>query len=126
MQYVYYGNYAAYYEVGRVEAFRSLGYTYKEMESELGVMMPVMAMQIRYIRPAFYDDLLTLTTSIRQLPDMDILFHFEIKNEQGKLLNGATVKLCFVDTKTGKRCPTPAPMLAALRPYFSDKWGGNP
>src|SRR6056300_1254587 len=81
MGYVYYGNYALYYEVGRVEAIRSLGYTYRQMEEE-GVLMPVKKMESSYLRPVFYDELLTVKTSIQNLPDRVIVFRAEIYNEK--------------------------------------------
>ena len=72
MGYLYYGNYAQYYEIGRVEMLRSLGLTYKAMEEELGVMMPVLSLQMRYVRPAYYDELLTIRTALRRIPDQFI------------------------------------------------------
>ena len=68
MGYLYYGNYAQFYEVGRVETMRSLGMSYKTLETDYGILMPVMSMQVRYVRPAFYDDLLTIKTTIRHFP----------------------------------------------------------
>ena len=76
MGYVYYGNYATYYEVGRVEALRKLGMSYKEMEDE-GIMLPVLSFNIKYFKPAFYDDLLTIKTSITEMPNTRIKFEYE-------------------------------------------------
>jgi acyl-CoA thioester hydrolase len=118
MGYVYYGNYPQYYEIGRVEMMRSLGMSYRVMESEIGIMMPVMHLEVRYIRPARYDELLTIRTTLREMPEDTISFHMEIFNEQQKLVNGGRVKLCFVDTKTGKRCTVPELLKEALLPYF--------
>jgi acyl-CoA thioester hydrolase len=118
MGYVYYGNYAQYYEIGRVEMLRSLGLTYKDMEEQHSVMMPVAAMEIRYLRPAKYDDLLTIRTTLRQLPEKDITFHVEILNEQGKIVNTGVVRLAFVDMKTMKSVRTPAFLLERLRAFF--------
>jgi acyl-CoA thioester hydrolase len=118
MKYLYYGNYAQYYEVGRVELIRSLGLSYKELEEERGVMMPVVSLQQRFVRPAFYDELLTIRTTLRALPADFITFHCEIFNEKKKLVNGGSVRLCFVDMITGKTVPTPEFLLEKLRPYF--------
>ncbi|MEP6846541.1 MAG: thioesterase family protein [Panacibacter sp.] len=97
MNVVYYGNYAQYFEVGRVESIRQLGYTYKEMESS-GVIMPVVEMHVRYLRPATYDDLLTVKTTLREIPvDHRIEFFQEVFNEAGKLLCAGTVKLYFLN-----------------------------
>jgi acyl-CoA thioester hydrolase len=120
MGYLYYGNYPQYYEIGRVEMLRSLGLTYKAMEEEQGILMPVVSMNIRYVRPAHYDELLTILTTLRQLPDRFITFHMELFNERGKLVNGATVKLCFVDAASGKTIPAPEMLVKQLKPYFEE------
>ncbi len=119
MGYLYYGNYAQYYEVGRAELIRSVGITYKKMEEEHGIMMPVTSMNIRYIRPALYDELLTIKTSLRHLPEQFITFHYEIYNEKGKLVNGATVRLCFMDITTKKRVSTPEYLQKELSSFFN-------
>ncbi|WP_353482764.1 thioesterase family protein [Haliscomenobacter sp.] len=118
MGYLYYGNYGQYYEIGRVEMLRSLGLTYKEMEEEQGVMMPVLSLQMRYVRPAFYDELLTIRTTLRRLPDQFITFHVEIFNEKNKLINGGSVRLCFVDKKSNKSIFAPDKLIDKLRPFF--------
>jgi acyl-CoA thioester hydrolase len=118
MGYLYYGHYAQYYEIGRVEMLRSLGLTYKAMEEEHGIIMPVLTLQQRFVRPARYDELLNIRTTLRKLPDKFIVFHVEIFNERGKLVNGGSVKLCFVDTKSNKTVRAPEHLLQKLRPYF--------
>ena len=83
---VYYGNYAQYFEVGRVETIRSLGMSYKALE-DMGVMLPVVEMNIKYLRPAHYDDVLNIQSTIKELPEKHIIeFHQEIYNEAGKLI----------------------------------------
>ncbi len=121
MGYLYYGNYALYYEVGRVELFRSLGMTYKALEEEHHVMMPVLALNQRYVRPAFYDNLLTIRTTIRKMPDMTVTFHHEIFNEDKKLINGGSVRLAFIDTLTGKRVSAPPIFTDKLKPFFEEE-----
>lgn len=118
MGYLYYGNYAQYYEIGRVEMIRSLGLTYRQLEMEMGILMPVMNLNMRFVRPALYDELLRIETSLRQLPDMFITFHVEIFNEKEELVNGGSVKLCFVESKSGATVPTPTVLLEKLKPYF--------
>lgn len=115
MGYLYHAHYITYYEIGRVEMLRSLGLSYKEMEGQYRVMMPVMTVQTRYVRPARYDDLLTIRTTLRQIPSQYITFHMEIINEQGKLVNGGSVKLCFVDMETNKTISPPDFLLEALK-----------
>ncbi|MBK6950404.1 MAG: acyl-CoA thioesterase [Haliscomenobacter sp.] len=118
MGYLYYGNYAQYYEIGRVEMLRSLGLTYKEMEEEHGILMPVVHLEMRFVRPAKYDEQLTIRTELRKLPDQYIVFHVELFNEQGKRVNGGRVRLCFVDEKSQKTIQAPEFLLEKLRPFF--------
>jgi len=119
MGYVYYGNFAAYYEVARTEAFRSLGIHYKEMEKD-GVMMPVLEMRTKYIRPARYDDLLTIKMMLRNKPQgARILFEYEVFNEAKELLNIGETTLVFVDMKTNRPIPLPDDVLNKLDSYYN-------
>ena len=106
MGYVYYGNYAEYFEVARVEALRELGITYKNMEDD-GIMLPVVRFEIDYKRPAYYDDLLSIKTKIPESPNSKIHFEYETYNQNQELLNTAKTTLVFVDIKSGK--PTRSP-----------------
>jgi acyl-CoA thioester hydrolase len=118
MNVVYYGNYAQYLEVGRVESLRNLGISYKGIE-DMGIMLPVVELNIKYLRPAKYDDLLTIKSQIKELPtDHRIIFDQEIYNEEGKLLTIGKVKLYFMDSKLGKRASMPSSMLEKLSSYF--------
>ena len=119
MNVVYYGNYAQCFEVGRVESLRALGISYKLIE-DLGIMLPVVELNVKYLRPARYDDLLTITTQLRELPiDHRITFHQEIPNEEGKLLTIGTVKLYFMDKNLGSRASMPPILAEKLSSYFS-------
>lgn len=117
MGYVYYGNYATYYEVARVECIRSLGFTYKALE-EMGVMMPVLELHTFYYQPARYDELLTIKVSIPKLPTLKILFLYEIFNEEGKLLNKGETTLVFINMQTNKPVRMPEVMGKLLERYF--------
>ena len=121
MGYLYYGHYAQYYEVGRAEMIRSLGLSYREMEEVHGILMPVMSLTMRFVRPALYDELLTIQTTLKKLPGMTITFHMEIFNETEKLVNGGTVKLCFIDAKTKASIPAPDYLVNQLKSYFLEK-----
>ncbi len=114
---VYYGNYAAFYEVGRVEAMRKLGISYRGME-ETGIMMPVLEYYIKYIRPAKYDDLLYITTYIKEMPGTRVRFDYEIHNEEGTLLNFGYTVLVFVDMAKNKPVQAPASITEALKAYL--------
>jgi acyl-CoA thioester hydrolase len=118
MGYLYYGNYAQYYEVGRAEAIRTLGLSYKEMEEKIGIMMPVMSLQMRYVRPALYDELLTVRTTVRHIPTDTITFYMEIFNEKNKLVNGGSVKLCFVDRISNKTIAPPQYLMEKMAIFF--------
>ena len=117
MGYVYYGNYARYYEIGRVEALRSLGFHYKEMEAS-GVMMPVYENRSRYLRPARYDDLLTIRVSIREMPGVRIVFHYDIYNQNGEHLHTGETTLVFMTTATGRLTKSPTELNEKLKPFF--------
>lgn len=117
MGFVYYGNYATYYEVARVEALRALGIRYLDME-DAGVLMPVLENYSRFMRPARYDDLLTIYLELADLPTETIRFSYEIKNESGKLLHQGYTLLAFVSVATGRKTPCPENILVALSPYF--------
>ncbi len=120
MGYLYYGNYAQYYEIGRVELIRSLGLTYKQMEEDHGILMPVVSLQVRYLRPARYDELITIETSLRKMPDQYITFNMELFNDQGELVNAGSVRLCFVEKDSGLSIPTPAFLKEKLEVYFAE------
>ena len=113
MSFVYYGVYAQYYEVGRVEFLRSLNISYKELE-ELGFALPVVNLNISYKKPAFYDDLLIVRTTIKEMPSARITFYYETINSMSELLNTGEVVLVFMDKKTGKPCLAPAIVLDIL------------
>ena len=118
MGYVYYGNYPLYYEQGRTEAIKSLGLSYKQLEDELEVMMPVGELKIKYRAAASYDDLLRVKTTVRELPTRKMVFHTEIFNEEGKLLNLGETTLIFVNAQTRRSCSAPDILIQMLRPYF--------
>jgi len=121
MNVVYYGNYAQYFEVGRVESIRQLGYTYKDMEAS-GVIMPVVELNVRYLRPATYDDLLTIKTQVRELPDGHrIEFYQEVFNERGKMLTAGKVVLFFLEQTTRRKTKIPEILRERLEPYFAQK-----
>ena len=117
MGYVYYGNYAEYFEVARVEALRELGMNYKDMEDS-GIMLPVYTFNVKYMKPAYYDDLLTIKTSIKEIPKTRITFSHEIYNEKSELLNIGEVTLAFIDTKTNKPIGAPENFLEKIRKYY--------
>ena len=119
MGFVYYGNYATYFEVARVEALRDLGISYRDMEDG-GISLPVVDFKIKYIKPAYYDDELLIRTQIRQMPAVRIKFDYETYNQDGTLLNAAETTLVFVDIKSGKPCSIPDFVFGKLKPFFPE------
>jgi acyl-CoA thioester hydrolase len=117
MGYVYYGNYAEFYEVARVEMMRSLGMTYKSME-ERGVMMPVVELHCKYLKPAFYDQEISIKVIIKAMPRARMLFNYELTNEAGDLINTGETLLVFVNMKTNRLCFIPSELADGLKPYF--------
>ncbi|HLS70802.1 MAG TPA: thioesterase family protein [Chitinophagaceae bacterium] len=119
MGYLYYGNYPLFYEEGRTEAIRSLGMSYKSLEAS-GIIMPVKKMEMSYIRPALYDDLLLIESSILEFqPETcDLIFHTQIFNEKNKLVNKGLVHLVFFDPNIKKTVPMPEVLNKLLTPYF--------
>ena len=115
---VYHGHYAQLYEIGRAEAIRNLGYSYKDIEA-MGIIMPVVDVHSRFLRPAKYDDLITVKTTLRELPvHHKIVFHSEIYNEEGALLNTGDVTLYFMEALHMKRCEMTAALKDKLAGFF--------
>lgn len=120
MDVVYHGNYAQYFEVGRGDSIRQLGFTYKSMEAA-GVIMPIVEMHCKFLRPAHYDDLLTVKTILKELPDNHrIEFLQEVYNEEGKLLTTGKVVLYFLDAHTKMKTTMPAALQEKLKPFFAE------
>ncbi|MHA4810023.1 acyl-CoA thioesterase [Flavitalea flava] len=118
MNVVYHGNYAQYFEVGRVESIRQLGLSYKDMEA-MGVIMPVIEWTAKYLRPAHYDDLLTVKTTLKELrADYRIEFHQDVYNEEGKLLTVGKVRLYFLKAKSMEKTTMPEELRKKLAPFF--------
>ena len=103
---VYYGNYARYYEIGRTEMIRDLGFTYKQME-ELNIMLPARSLKINFLKSAYYDDLLTIRTIVDTIPKVKFPIRTEIYNEKGELINSGEVVLVFYSAVTNR--PVSAP-----------------
>lgn len=119
MGYVYYGNYALYYEEARTNAIRLLGISYKDLEDN-GIMMPVMNSNITYLRPVFYDEMLTIKCTIHDISktDTEIVFHGEIFNEKGKKVNEGIIKLAYIDTSTRRKTTIPDILYDRLKVFF--------
>jgi acyl-CoA thioester hydrolase len=113
MGYCYYGNYAQFLEIGRVEALRNIGFRYKDMEHQ-GVLLPVLDFQIKYISPAKYDDLLTIETTIVAVEGTRIIFDYQIKNEMDVTIATASTTLVFVAKESMRPMKAPENIVKAL------------
>ncbi|EMR00668.1 acyl-CoA thioesterase [Cesiribacter andamanensis] len=119
MGYVYYGNYASFYEIGRTEALRSLGFSYRQMEEEMGVMMPVLDLHVQFKAPAYYDDELRVEVRIPELPQTRMRFDYRLYNTGGKLINEGSTTLVFVNKASGRPCRAPEALRTVLEPYYT-------
>jgi acyl-CoA thioester hydrolase len=117
MGYVYYGIYAMYYEVARVESLRQLGLTYREVEA-MGVIMPVLENKSKFIAPGRYDEALRIVTTLREMPGVRIKFEYEIFNSENALIHQGETLLAFVDKVTNRPRRPPDAMLKVLEPFF--------
>ena len=116
MGYCYYGNYAQFFEVGRVEALRDVGCSYKDIE-ENGIMLPVSEYTVKYLKPALYDDLLTVSTKIVEIKGVKIVFDYTLFNEQQDIISNGQTTLVFVNKETMRPCPPPNDLLDKLSNY---------
>lgn len=120
---VYHSHYFQYFEVARAESIRDLGFTYADME-RTGTIMPVVEVTCKYFRPALYDDLLTVKTVLKQLPENHrILFHQEVYNERSELLAAGNVLLYFMNAATRQRASIPEILYQKIKPFFDDTSG---
>jgi len=117
MGYAYYGYYAMYYEVARVESLRQLGMTYKQLEA-MGTMMPVLENNSKFFLPALYDDEIKIITIIRDRPGVRIRFEYDMYNSDGKLIHKGETFLVFVNKASGKPCRPPEAFMRLLQPFF--------
>ena len=117
MGYMYYGNYAEFYEVGRVEMLRSQGMTYRSME-ESGVMMPVLEMKCKYLKPARYDEEISIRVIMDKMPGVKIHFRYELFNENQELIHQAETLLAFINMKTNRPCLPSQEFIDKMKPFF--------
>lgn len=117
MGYMYYGNYAEFYEVGRVEMLRSLGMTYRSME-ESGIMMPVLEMKCKYLKPARYDEEIRIRVIMDKMPGVKIHFRYELYNEHDELIHTGETLLVFVNMLTNRPCMAPSDFMERLKAFF--------
>ncbi len=120
MGFMYYSHYATYFEVSRVEMFRSMGISYNEMENR-GIMMPVADMSVKYIKPARYDDELSIRVRVQKMPEIKMVFDYEIYNQDSILITTGLTTLFFMDAKTGRPQRAPEYVKEIFSRYFDVK-----
>ncbi|MEO6631640.1 MAG: thioesterase family protein [Mucilaginibacter sp.] len=117
MGYMYYGNYAQFYEVGRVEMLRSMGLTYSGMEAS-GVMMPVVELSCKYLKPVLYDEEITVKVIVKEMPRIRIHFYYELYNEKQELINTGETLLVFINMQTNRPCLGPEDFRDKIKAFF--------
>jgi len=119
MGYCYYGVYAQYFEIGRTDLMRSLDLSYKDIENQ-GIMLPVLSLNTMYIKPAYYDDELTIKTRIEKMPGLRIEFKYEVYNQDSELLCIGDTTLVFINSETRKPMSPPIEFQEKLIKYFKE------
>ncbi|MBD3638578.1 MAG: acyl-CoA thioesterase [Crocinitomicaceae bacterium] len=114
MGYCYYGNYAQFFEIGRVETLREIGMPYRDLE-ERGIMLPVLELNVKYLKPARYDDLIEIRTILKKIPTAKIEFDYELYNEENELITTAYTSLVFISSKTMKPVQAPADLIEMIK-----------
>jgi acyl-CoA thioester hydrolase len=114
---VYYGNFPLYFEVGRNALLRNFNMSYRDIEDD-GIILPVVSLNVKYFKPALYDDLLTITTTVREMPAVKIIFDYQIHNESGELIAEGDTILVFTDSSKRRPCRAPESLVNALKPFF--------
>jgi acyl-CoA thioester hydrolase len=115
---VHHSNYIRYFETGRTDLMRRIGLSYKDLEDS-GTAMPIANIEVRYLYPAYYDEIICVKSSLKEMPKARVTFHYEIHNEQEKLLATGSVTLAFVNIATGRPQRVPEAMLQVLAEHFS-------
>jgi len=106
MGYVYHGNYAKFYHIGRTELMRKIGFSDKKLEAK-NILLPVIEMNIKYLKPVFYDDVITIKTSLQNIPASRMRFKHEVFNANNEVINQAESTVVFVDMHTRKPMKAP-------------------
>jgi len=117
MGYVYHGNYAKYYHISRTELLRKIGISDKVLESH-NILLPVIEMNIKYIKPIFYDEIITIKTSLQDIPGSRMIFHHEVRNHNNEVINRAESMVAFVDINTRKPMKAPQLIVNKIKSYI--------
>jgi len=116
---VHHSNYLKYYETARWHMFRQADVPYKTVE-EHGFLLPVVDLNIQYVKPAFYDDKLTIVSSLKRFEGPKLTFEHTMFNNEEQLVNKAAITVAFVLTKTRKPCRPPAIFAEKIRALLAE------
>lgn len=118
MGFLYHSHYVELFDMGRTELMRSVGLSNAEIEAG-GVMLPVLKVEVDYKNPAYYDDLLTIRTILRELPGVKIRFEYEVFRPGGERITTGSVTLAFMHADTKTACRPPRELIEKLAPFFA-------
>ncbi len=113
---VYHGSYLPWFEIGRTTLLKELGLAYRQLEAD-GYRLPVLEVGAKYFRPAVYDDMVTIVTTLREKPLLRIRLEYEVRRGEELLATGFTVH-AFID-REGKPVRPPAGAVAVFSKAFS-------
>ena len=117
MGYVYHGNYARYFHISRTDLLRKVGICDKELESQ-NIILPVIEISIKYLKPVFYDDFITIRTKLLEMPETRIKFQHEVINQHNEIINIASSSMVFVDVNTRKPMIVPEIIKSKIESYL--------
>lgn len=117
MGYVYHGNYAKFYHISRTELLRKIGISDKQLESR-NILLPVIEMSIKYLKPIFYDDIITIQTSLNHMPSSRMKFLHEVRNQSNEVINQAESTVVFVDINSRKPMKVPELIVNKIKNYL--------
>ncbi|PZX20021.1 acyl-CoA thioester hydrolase [Breznakibacter xylanolyticus] len=114
---VHHSNYARYYETARWELFRAIGIPYQMIETA-GYMMPVISMNMRFLKTTRYDEQLTVRTCLKGIRGPRVSFSYKLYNTNSELINEADTELAFVKSDTFKPCAVPPFVTNAIQKHL--------
>lgn len=115
---VHHSNYVKFFEVARTEWLRAIGLTYAEMERR-GVMMPIVDIAVKYRNPAVYDELISVTAYVDELPMARMSFRYEVRGEDGREIATGSTTLGFIDKETRRPQRAPKWLLEVLEKEYN-------
>ena len=114
---VYHANYIVFYEAARNEMFRAIGLPYTFLE-QMNIAMPIVEVESQYKAPAFYDEVLTVRATLKELPEVRAVIEYEIFNEAGTVINTGKTVLGYVNMDRKRPCRAPKEFIDELQKYF--------